>query len=72
MSKGACVAQNPRNAPIAWRVSSYSGNGGGQCVEMAPGGLVRDSKNPGQGHLAPGVAAVAALIAAVKAGKYDL
>ena len=33
-----------------WRKSSYSGNGGGDCVEVArdlPGGIaVRDSKNP--------------------------
>lgn len=34
---------------LTWRKSSYSGNNGGQCVEVAaPGGLVavRDSKNP--------------------------
>jgi len=34
-----------------WRKSSYSGNGGGDCVEVAynlPGVVaVRDSKNPG-------------------------
>ena len=33
-----------------WRKSSYSGNGGGDCVEVAPGlpGViaVRDSKDP--------------------------
>ena len=33
-----------------WRKSSYSGNGGADCVEVArnlPGGVaVRDSKNP--------------------------
>lgn len=32
-----------------WRTSSYSGNGGAECVEVAtrPGGVaVRDSKNP--------------------------
>lgn len=31
-----------------WRKSSYSGNGGGNCVEVAASGtvLVRDSKNP--------------------------
>ncbi|MEP7022732.1 MAG: DUF397 domain-containing protein [Actinomycetota bacterium] len=36
-----------------WRTSSYSGNNGGQCVEVAfqphdttPAWLVRDSKNP--------------------------
>jgi hypothetical protein len=36
---------------MSWRKSSYSSNGGGNCVEVSsglPGGLtVRDSKNPG-------------------------
>jgi len=33
---------------LTWRKSSYSGNNGGQCVEVAARGvvLVRDSKNP--------------------------
>jgi hypothetical protein len=33
---------------LNWRKSSYSGNNGGQCVEVAARGvvLVRDSKNP--------------------------
>lgn len=33
---------------LIWRKSSYSGNNGGQCVEVAARGvvLVRDSKNP--------------------------
>jgi hypothetical protein len=33
---------------LNWRKSSYSGNNGGQCVEVAVHGavLVRDSKNP--------------------------
>jgi hypothetical protein len=33
---------------LNWRKSSYSGNNGGQCVEVAATGrvLVRDSKNP--------------------------
>lgn len=32
-----------------WRTASYSGNGGGSCVEVAAGGgvLVRDSKDRG-------------------------
>jgi hypothetical protein len=38
-----------------WRKSSYSGNNGGQCVEVArnlPGIVaVRDSKNPDAGVL---------------------
>ncbi len=33
---------------LTWRKSSYSGNNGGQCVEVATCGsvLVRDSRNP--------------------------
>jgi hypothetical protein len=33
---------------LNWRKSSYSGNNGGQCVEITAQGrvLVRDSKNP--------------------------
>jgi Domain of unknown function (DUF397) len=34
---------------IAWRKSSYSGNSGGQCVEVGNAGrviAVRDSKDP--------------------------
>jgi hypothetical protein len=33
---------------VTWRKSSYSGNNGGQCVEVAAPCrvLVRDSKNP--------------------------
>ncbi|MFZ4154058.1 DUF397 domain-containing protein [Streptomyces pseudogriseolus] len=43
------TAPSPRNSQ--WRKSSYSGNTGGDCVEVAPVwpiGLVpvRDSKNP--------------------------
>jgi hypothetical protein len=38
-----------------WRKSSYSGNNGGQCVEVArniPGTVaVRDSKDPASGTL---------------------
>ena len=36
------------NRTLTWRTSSYSGNNGGQCVEVAAGALVfvRDSKDP--------------------------
>ena len=37
------------NRAIAWRTSSYSGNSGGNCVEVgaaAPLIAVRDSKDP--------------------------
>lgn len=39
---------------VAWRKSSYSGDNGGQCVEIASlqaGAAVRDSKNPLGGAL---------------------
>ncbi|WP_433268841.1 DUF397 domain-containing protein [Actinosynnema sp. CS-041913] len=33
---------------VLWRKSSYSGNSGGDCVELRAGlGAVRDSKNSG-------------------------
>lgn len=42
-------------AMYEWRKSSYSGQAQGNCVEVAalPGGAcaVRDSKDPGAGHL---------------------
>jgi len=31
---------------LVWRKSSFSGGNGGQCVELANLGAVRDSKNP--------------------------
>ncbi|GGT03298.1 hypothetical protein Sdagh_57510 [Streptomyces daghestanicus] len=60
-------------APGDWRKSSYSGSGDGNaCVEVAPLGLaiaVRDSKDPGRGHLALGEAAFGAFLAALKASR---
>lgn len=57
-----------------WRKSSRSGDSG-QCVEIAglPGAVaVRDSKNPGAGHLTLAPAAFASIIADVKAGRLHL
>ncbi|MFC9910174.1 DUF397 domain-containing protein [Streptomyces sp. NPDC127197] len=45
---------------VAWRKSSYSTGGGGECLEVAavPGAvLVRDSKRPEGERLAVGAAA---------------
>jgi hypothetical protein len=45
------------------------------CVEVAKGGAVigvRDSKDPGGGHLAMDRAAFAGLVARAKAGALDL
>ncbi|MCD0447830.1 DUF397 domain-containing protein [Actinocorallia sp. API 0066] len=52
-----------------WRKSSYSGGGGGNCVEVAslPGSVgVRDSKNPGTGHQAFSPEAFGAMVHAIK------
>lgn len=54
----------------AWRTSSYSGSGGGQCTEVAtvPGAvLVRDSKDPDGPRLAFGRQAWQAFAARVRA-----
>ena len=61
---------------LSWRKSSYSGNGGGNCVEVGTGPAgtvaVRDSKNldgpvlPIEGNRWRG------FIAEVKAGRHDL
>lgn len=59
--------------PASWRKSSYSVNGTA-CVELADatdGVLLRDSKNPGQGHLTFTRAELAAFIAGCKAGEFD-
>jgi hypothetical protein len=58
-----------------WRKSSYSG-GGNNCVEVAPARgtaaiAVRDSKNPGGGHLTFGAAAWTEFVSGIKRGRYD-
>ncbi|MCI3274839.1 DUF397 domain-containing protein [Streptomyces cylindrosporus] len=53
-----------------WRKSSYSGNTGGDCVEVAhlePGIAVRDSKNPAHGTLALSPEAFAVFVGYVSA-----
>jgi hypothetical protein len=58
------------NRAIAWRTSSYSGNSGGQCVEVgvaAPLIAVRDSKDPDGARLAFGREAWQAFAAKLKA-----
>ncbi len=58
-----------------WRTSSYSGNGGASCVEVASAGgaiLVRDTKNHGRGPVhryAP--KAWHTFVAAVRNGQFD-
>jgi hypothetical protein len=53
----------------AWRKSSYSGNSGGNCTEVAATGaavLVRDSKDPDGARLAFSAKAWRAFAAKVK------
>jgi hypothetical protein len=61
---------------LRWRKSSYSGNGGGNCVEVAsnlPGIVaVRDSKNPHGPRLAFGEEAWSEFIEGIKQGEFDL
>jgi hypothetical protein len=54
---------------LTWRKSSYSSNGGGNCIETAtvPGAvLVRDSKNPDGPQLSVSLATWRAFTASVK------
>ena len=64
------------NVGLRWRKSSYSGNGGGDCVEVAGHGdrvLVRDTKDHGTGPvLAFGRGTWAAFAARVRAGARDV
>ena len=61
---------------LSWRKSSYSGNGGGSCVEVGtglPGKVaVRDSKNPDGPVLGFGPEDWSAFVAGVRLGEFDL
>ncbi|WP_435216293.1 DUF397 domain-containing protein [Streptomyces sp. bgisy034] len=55
----------PAQVNVLWRKSSYSGNTGGECVEVAdltPRIAVRDSKNPEVGNLTLSPEAYAAFV----------
>jgi Domain of unknown function (DUF397) len=60
----------------AWRKSTYSGDNGGGCVEVArnlPGVVaVRDSKDPDGPKLAFAPDEWRAFTAGIKAGEFDL
>lgn len=60
-----------------WRKASYSGNGGGNCVEVGRDGdgtvLVRDTKDLGHGPVCRYTPAEwRAFVAGVCAGEFDL
>lgn len=61
---------------VIWRKCSYSGSGGGNCVEVAqvpdPAVALRDSKNPDGPQLVFTPDEWRAFVAGVKAGEFDL
>jgi hypothetical protein len=60
---------------VVWRKSRRSGNGGANCVEVAPvGGMiaVRDTKNPDGPTLTFDRAAWKTFTRCVRAGEHDL
>lgn len=61
---------------LRWRKSSYSGNGGGNCVEVAsnlPGTVaVRDSKDPDGPNLAVTQRAWSEFVQSIKQGEFGL
>jgi hypothetical protein len=61
---------------LRWRKSSYSGNGGGNCVEVAsnlPGVVaVRDSKDREGPRLAVSDQTWSAFVRGIKSGQFDL
>jgi hypothetical protein len=60
---------------LSWRKSSYSGNGGGNCVEVAsdrPSVLVRDSKDPAGPRLAVSGDAWSSFVRGIKDGEFVL
>lgn len=65
------MGSTPKLANVQWRKSSYSGNTGGDCVEVAdltPCIAVRDSKNPGVGTVTLAPEAYTAFVAFVAEG----
>lgn len=62
------------SAPATWRKSSYSGDNGGNCVEIGNFGTavaVRDTKNVDAGMLVFSRPAWSRFITDARAGRYD-
>jgi len=55
---------------MRWRKSSYSSGQGGNCVELAHAGAMRDSKNPTGPVLTTGD--LRTLLQQVRRGRFDL
>ena len=68
------MSQTPVGRILQWRKSSYSGNQGGNCVEVAElpdgGAAVRDSKDPDGPVLHFTAAEWAAFVAGVRDGEF--
>jgi Domain of unknown function (DUF397) len=65
------------NSALTWRKSSFSGNNGGNCVEVgitacghAAG--IRDSQRPTAGQLTVTAETFGVFLAGVKRGEYNL
>lgn len=69
------MSETPSGQMLRWRKSSYSGNQGGNCVEVAElpdgGTAVRDSKNPDGPTLHFTPSEWDAFTAGVKDGEFD-
>ncbi|MFF5718487.1 DUF397 domain-containing protein [Streptomyces buecherae] len=67
---------NVELSQVVWRKSSYSGNGGANCVEWTPSLVangvipVRDSKDPNGPALAFDAGAWSAFVGAVRRGEF--
>ena len=65
------MSDEPELSDLRWRKSSFSGNQGGQCVEVADvpsGRLVRDSKRPEGAVLRFTAGAWSSFVASVRNG----
>ena len=60
----------PDPTTMRWRKSSHSSGQGGECVELAYSGAVRDSKNPTGPVLTTGD--LRTLLQQVRRGRFDL
>jgi hypothetical protein len=61
---------------VTWRKAARSTGNGGNCVELAAFGdgtrAIRDSKDPGAGHLTVDRSALRHLLARAKSGDLDI
>ena len=69
-------ADGRADQPVTWRKAARSTGNGGNCVELARLGDgiwgIRDSKDPGAGHLTVGRFTLRHLLARARSGDLDL